>query len=731
MKGLKKIFKILLMCFTLFSLSVLIFSAGFYYVSTKGIALDNDKLESISSKSQLQIYDKNGKLILPSEKNYIQISKLSKNTKNAFISAEDKRYYKHKGIDIIRIGGAVLSNLKTRSFSEGASTISQQLIKNTQLSSEKTIKRKLREIKLTKKLEKEYSKNEILEMYLNNIYFGNGCYGVENASRHYFNKSASNLTLAESALLAGTINAPSVYDIENKTNNAKTRRDLILKLMLKQNKISNTEYNDAINEKINLNLTNLSSNNYIHDKIIEESCKLLGTNENNIINKRIKIYTNIDINLNNKITNIINNNYKNLQKTANIGVIIIQNDNNKIISCYGNNQTLSSKKQPGSTIKPILVYAPAIDKGIISPATKLLDEKINISGYSPENADKKYHGYISSREALKNSYNIPAVKLLNEVGIKNAQNFANQMGINFSNQDNNLAIALGGFTEGVTLKNLCDAYTTFANGGKFSKSNFVTKIENENGKILITNKPKKKEVMSESTAYLITDMLKDCAKSGTAKRLKDIPFDVASKTGTVGKQNSKLNSDAYNISYTSEHTIITYIGGSELNESVNGSTYPTMLAKDILLSIYSSHTPQNFKMPTSVKKVNLNKNEYENNIISETTALEDCITEIFQKNNLPQKSNSSPTNQIFIQNSKSNKPKISFFVSPNFKYKLKRKNKTKEEIISSLANLENSQIITFEDKNAISGQIYEYFIEIYDKNDNFLQKSNSVKVKIF
>lgn len=731
MKRLKKILKITLASIILLVVSALIFSAGFYYVSTKGVALSKEKLESISSKNALQIYDVNGKLILPSEKNYIPISKLSSNTKNAFIAAEDKRYYKHNGIDIIRIGGAIVSNLKTRSFSEGASTISQQLIKNTQLSSEKTIKRKLKEIKLTRKLEKEYSKNQILEMYLNNIYFGNGCYGVENAARHYFSKSASSLTLAESAILAGTINAPGVYDIENKQANAIKRRNLILKLMLVQNKISNQEYEDAINEKLNLHLTKLSNSNYIHGKIIEESCKAVGTNENNIINKNFKIYTNINTELNNKITNLIENNYKNLQNIANICVIIVQNKENKIISCYGKNQILSSKKQPGSTIKPILVYAPAIEKGVISPATKLLDEKINISGYSPENADKKYHGYVSVREALKNSYNIPAVKLLNEIGVNYAQNFAQNLNIDFDKKDNNLAIALGGFTEGLSLKTLCDAYTSFANGGKFSLSTYITKIEDENGKTVYTNTQNSNQVMSESTAYLITDMLKDCAKSGTAKRLKDVSYDIASKTGTVGKHNSKLNTDAFNISYTTEHTIITYIGGDNLNENVNGATYPTMITKDILNILYQNHSPKNFKMPISVEKINIDKNEYDNNIVSQTENFDLATTEIFSKNNLPPKTKSSLITNMHIQNSKNNAPKISFFASENYEYIIKRKNKTKEEIISSLANLENSQIIIFEDKTANSGHIYEYYIDIYDKNGNFLQKSNSVKVRIF
>lgn len=712
MNRIKKILKITVVSFVFIFLSAITTGAGFFYLKTKGVALDTKKLNEISSASNLKIFDINNNSISPSNKNYISISKLSSHTKNAFISAEDKRYYKHKGIDYIRIGGAILSNIKTRSFSEGASTISQQLIKNTHLSSEKTIERKLREIKLTKKLENKYSKNQILEMYLNNIYFGNGCYGIENASKHYFNKSASNLSIAESALLAGTINAPSVYDIENHTDKAITRRNLILKSMKNNNKINSDEYSKALNEKINLNITKLNNNNYIYSEIIQEACRILNTNENSIINNNYKIHTNINLETNKLITNTINKKYKNLQNIANICVIIIQNDTNNIVFAYGNKSILTSKKQPGSTIKPILVYAPAIEKGIISPSTRLLDNKINISGYTPENADKKFHGYISAKEALKNSYNIPAVKLLNELGIKNAQNFAKKLGIDFNKNDNNLAIALGGFTDGTSLKTLVDAYSSFANYGKFSPSTYISKITNENGNIIFENKNKKQEVMSETTAFQITDILKECAKTGTAKRLKDIDYDIASKTGTVAKNNSTLNSDTFNVSYTTKHTIITYVGGDNLNESINGATYPTMITKDIVDILYKNQKPKNFKTPKSIPKNINNKNE-----------------DLILKNNNP---NSSSQNlKISAINKEKQPPIISFFAEQNYTYKLIRKNKTKEDIIFSLVDNNENKIINYTDKNAKNDNIYEYYINIYDKNGNFVQKSNLVKLKTY
>lgn len=725
-----KFFKIFALCLLVMFFASIVFSAGYYISTTHGISLDNEKLEKTIKSNSFQIIDANGKQLNSSNESYINLSKLSASTTNAFVCAEDKRYYKHKGLDYIRIGGAIISNLKTKSFSEGASTISQQLIKNTQLSSEKTIKRKLKEFKLTKELEKKYSKNQILEMYLNNIYFGNGCYGIENASKHYFNKSASKLTIAESALLAGTINAPSVYDIASHTDKAITRRNLILGLMKKYNKISEKEYSDAIAEKVNLNITELSFNSASYNKILEEACKILKTTENSLKSKNIKIYTSINQNLQNEINKLANSYSKQLPKNSKTATIVIDKNTGGIISVTGSSLTLSSKKQPGSTIKPILVYAPAFENGIVSPATKILDSKINISGYIPENADKKYHGYVSIRESLKNSYNIPAVKLLNEIGIENAQNLAKKMNLSFEPEDNNLAIALGGLTSGTTLKQIADCYLCFSNNGNFKLSHYISKIEKD-GKILYENTNKKTQVMSESTAYLITDILKDCSKTGTAKRLKDFSFDIASKTGTVGKANSSNNTDAFNVSYTNSHVILSYIGGDDLPSTINGATYPTMITKDILEKLYSNYTPASFQMPDSVTTLKLDKTEYENNKLIVTEKQDNVVEDIFAKSNLPTITENSLNLKLDVFNLENHKPIICFFASPNYTYKIIRKEKNKEETISSLNNITSAKITKFEDNSAKNNNIYEYFVEICEKSTNKTYKTNSVKLKTF
>ena len=724
MKKFKKFLKISLII-SVISLALL--SCGgiiFYHAITSGIDLNHEALNQTKAESSISIFDKNGNAITKPKQSFIKLSKLASHTKDAFISAEDKRFFSHTGIDLMRIGKAAISNIKSGNFSQGASTISQQLIKNTQLTNEKTLKRKIKEIKLTRQLENTYSKNEILEMYLNNIYFGNGCYGIESASWHYFSKSASELTISESALLAATINAPSIFNPEDNPENAKERRNLILNLMQNNNKISEIQCKSSQNEPILLKLQNLSNNNILYNKVLDEACEILNITPVKLLNNNYKIYTNINIELSNNINSAIKNNYSNLPNNLEIATIVIDNYSNKIISLTGNKSSFASKKQPGSAIKPILVFAPAIEKGLISPATKILDEPINISGYSPSNSNGQFHGFVSVREALKNSYNIPAVKILNELGIIEAQNFAKKLGIEFDENDKNLAIALGGFTNGITLKSLADSYCALANYGKYQSSNFITKITKNNLNIY-ESKNNKLSVMKNSTAFLITDMLIDTSKSGTAKRLKDFNFEVASKTGTVGMPNSTLNKESFNVAYTTKHTILTYLGGDNMPQNINGSTYPTMITKDILNLLYTNSKPKNFNKPNSIESINLKEEDYNKHII--TPEQNGQLIEYFEKNNSP-KQNLINSFKIIVINNYNSKPLIKFKSLNNYSYEIIRKQKNEEEIISS--SFDNTfNDIKFLDNTAQNNQIYEYFVRFSNKENT--AESNHVIIKTY
>lgn len=722
MKKAKKIFKFLFIFFTILASVSIICSLAFYKITTRGVTLDTDKIQVLNPSQNLIIYDKSNNQIKPSSVSYIKLSKLSSNTKNAFICAEDKRFYKHKGLDYMRIGGAVLSNIKSGSFSQGASTISQQLVKNTQLSNEKTISRKLKEFKLTKELENNYSKDEILELYLNNIYFGNGCYGIENASRHYFGKSATTLTLDESALLAGSINAPSVYDIEKNPEKALSRRNLILELMQKYGKISIDELNEAKQKDINLNLSSISGNSFLYKNILSEACELLNESEYNLTNSNYKIYTKLDLDLCNQAKTFASSQ----DVDAEVVSIVVDNKTHLVSAISGNSNILNNYWQPGSLIKPILVYAPAIEKDMISPATKILDNKINIAGYSPENADKKFHGYVSVKEAVAKSYNIPAVKILNELGVSEAKDFAKKFNIDFENNDNHLALALGAFEKGVKPQTICDAYSCFASGGKFQSSSYISKIT-KGGKTIYTSNDKSKQIIKQSTAYLINDMLTECVKTGTAKKLSSLPFSVCSKTGTVGKPNSIKNRLAWNVAYTPNHTVLTLVQGDELPSKINGATTPCLINKEILSSLYKNKTPDSFEIPSSVTKINLDKTKYQENQLVETKT-DSGIKEYFASTNTPKKETNFT--QLKAINSKNHKPILCFTINKNYEYYLIRSQKKEEKIIFS-SNENNENFITFCDKSAKNGQIYTYKLKICGKLKNEELFSNEISLKVY
>lgn len=720
MKKIKKISKIffIVLCI-LFSITI-ISSVSYYHIATYGVSLDREKLES-SKSMPLKIIDIDGNSIMPTNQNFISIQNLKPHTKNAFIAAEDKRFYSHNGIDYIRIGGALISNIKSKSFSEGASTISQQLIKNTMLSNEKTINRKLKEFKLARKLEKEYSKNDILEMYLNNIYFGSGAYGIENASNHYFGKSASNLSLSESALLAGTINAPSLYSIQNNLDKALERRNLILNLMLNQNKITKEEFNKAISEIPTLSKSKTYNSNELFNEIIEEACSILNINENELKSKNLEIHTNYNSSLTNTINQQIKNNFSEVSN-YNVCGIILDNKTKTIQGIFGDSKLINQNNQPGSIIKPILVYAPAIENNIITPETKLLDEEINISGYSPKNADNKYHGYVSAKECLKNSYNIPAVKLLNEIGTTKAIDFAKNLGLTFSEKDNHLAIALGGLTDGLTLKQIADAYSAFATNGKFAKSTYITKIK-KNNKVIYEKKTNLKNTMKDSTANLINEMLIETSKSGTAKKLSNLKFQIASKTGTVGKIDSNKNKCAYCVSYTTNHLVITLITDSNLPESINGSTYPTLINKCVLNELYKSKPPKDFPKTKLPQTENQSFNPLQKNNQAEEIKKQEIISN--------QDKNKFLNTHLEVFNFENRKPILCFFTSNQYTYNIIRKDEKKEEIISSFSPKNDLKITKYEDISAKSSEIYEYFVEICEKSNNQKHFTNKVKLKSF
>ena len=613
-----------------------------FTATTSGARLNTSNLDSNIKNTSFVNLDNS---IIESTSADIELALLKDYTINAFIAKEDKRFYRHNGYDLIRIFGALKSNIKSRGIVEGGSTISQQLIKNTHTNSERTLKRKLIEIKLATELESTYTKAEILEMYLNTIYFGNNCYGIQSASMLYFNKSADELSLAESAMLAGIISAPSSYNPIVSRETATSKGKLVLSLMLEQGYINEEDYNTANKEIELLEINTIATHNSIYmTYAIKEACDILGFAE--LPNdKKIIISTYLNPQLQSQAEAMISSNDYIVRNTngiePDIASVVIDNSTGGIVAFAGKSKynLMELRRQPASTIKPILVYGPAIEYNNYVPCSLILDEPINIDGYAPHNATKLYYGYTSLRDNIVRSTNIPAVKLLSEVGISKAKEFARNCGITFSDSDNNLAIALGGFTEGVTITELAGGYATIARGGSFIKPTFIKSIEID-GKIVYKNKTEGSLAMSKETAYLLTDMLQSVASYGTGRKIKDVGNFIASKTGTNATNES--NMDAWNASYTTEHTAVCWVGNTtgiegSMHDTMKGSSYPTLFVKNLFALLYENNTPKDFPMPSALTYVDIDKNEYDNNhkiYLADDNTIE-IKTELFKVNNLP------------------------------------------------------------------------------------------------
>ena len=592
-----KITGIVLLCLIIIS-SALFFT---YLILTKDAKLDPAKLNS-SNASITLLDDFGGEITAASlgGKQNIELKNLKPDTINAFIASEDRTFFKHNGLNFKRILKALYRNITSGSFKEGASTISQQLIKNTHLTGDKTISRKLNEIRLTGELEKKYSKEQILEMYLNTIYFGHNCYGLESAAKFYFSKSAEELNLSESATLAGLLSSPNNYSPFKNPEKCLMRRNLVLKAMKDCKFISDGQYENTLKSPINAqkNSEKGSFSDYteaVFDELGEIDIDFYGLTDG----CKILTYLNPEA----------QKNIENYEYGCDNAVLITNKSGG--ISAF--KSTIGfAKRQPGSTIKPLAVYAPAIEEKLISPYTKILDEKIDFGGYSPENNDKKYHGYVTVADSIKFSYNVPAVKTLNSLTLENAEKYLKLMNINLEEDEKNLSFALGGMKYGLNLCQIADGYSCFSNGGVYSPSKFIKKIVDKSGKTIYENTPIKQKVFSQGTCSLMNETLIETAKSGTAKKLKDFKFDVAAKTGTCG--DAEGNTDAYAIAYTSQNTIAVWLGDKDNKKSdITGGNQACQAAKNIISSLYSSEYPEKLETQKGTETIEIDFEEYDKN----------------------------------------------------------------------------------------------------------------------
>ncbi|MEL7568416.1 MAG: penicillin-binding protein 1A [Dehalobacterium sp.] len=584
------------------------------------------KAEDLATESTSFIYDANGDIVVKLHKNEnrtpVELSAMPQHLIDAFIATEDIRFYQHFGVDPRRIFGAFLADIRNRDFSEGASTLTMQLVRNAILEDqEKKIERKIKEALLAIQVERKYTKDEILYFYLNEIFFGHGVHGVQAAAQFYFGKDVGELTIGESAMLAGLVRNPKIYSPFLNPENSIKIRHVVLNNMVRYEKITQAEADEAKNEE--LELADYEKNNtyaypWFTDYVIDQAEDLLeeaGLESSLLYTGGFRIYTTLDPKIQEAAEEAYNNESNFPESTTSdpiqSAMAVMDPKTGQVKALIGGrehqtkrglNRATDIKRQPGSSIKPIAVYAPALEQGF-SPSSVVDDVPTTFGSaskpYKPTNYDGKYRGLITMREAVQYSVNIPAVKFLSIIGVNEGFSFAKKLGLPLDDKnDKNLSLALGGLTRGVSPLDMTAAYCAFDNQGVFIEPYVITKIVDQDGNTIVDVTPQKTVAMKEETAYLMTDMLKTVVDYGTGTRAK-LNRPVAGKTGTTQLPDKAIfnsvrgssNKDAWFAGYTPELVAVVWMGYDEdidkngkpnYLKQVYGGQYPAKIWKYVM-----------------------------------------------------------------------------------------------------------------------------------------------------
>ena len=570
---------------------------------------------NVKPAASSQIYDANGDLIttVHSEENRlpVKLSEVPKNLQNAFIATEDNRFYSHHGIDPIGILRAVWVNIVHDGVAEGGSTITQQLARNAFLTQDRTFKRKIMEALLALRIEQHYTKQEILEMYMNQIYFGQGAYGVQTASHVYFDKDVQDLSLAQMAILAGLPQSPNYYSPFNNLKAAKARQAVVLGQMVKYDYLSADQAEEAKNTDLHLLDKPKSSNgygrmSYFVDYVINEVSERYG--DNAIYKEGMKIYTTIDMKAQRAAEQAMENlpNYytdENGLQQPQGALISINPHNGHIVAMVGGrgtdsfNRTTMAVRQPGSAFKPF-VYLAALKNGD-TPGTVYVDKPSEFNGWKPQNYSRRHSGAMTMRNAVAHSNNVVAVLAADKVGMSNVLDLAEKMGISTLDKhgDDNLAVALGGLTKGVTPIDMAVAYGVLANNGVKVKPVSITKIIDRNGNIVEEGSVEETRVVEPKYAYMMTNMLESVIKFGTGGNAY-FGRPVAGKTGTTDEEK-----DAWFAGYTPDLVTVVWMGDDSGSETLHGTTggqTPAIIWRQYMQAALADTPASNFTVPEGV-----------------------------------------------------------------------------------------------------------------------------------
>ena len=613
-----------------------------------------------------KIYDKDGHYItsIGSEnRDYVKYDDVPQLVKDAIIATEDARFYQHHGIDIIRTMKAIMSNVTNGYGSQGGSTITQQVVKNSFLTHEKTIKRKVQEWWLAYQLERKYSKAQIFEMYVNKIYMSDGIFGIKAAAKHYFNKDLDQLTLPEAAMLAGMPQSPNNYNPFEHPEQAEKRKNVVLSLMKQHGKITEQQMLQAEADKITNHLVadnkrKVDTNKYnsFIDLVVDEVKNMGGYNA---YSDGLKIYTTLDRDAQNYVEHMMNTNdvvqYPDDKFQA--GLVLLDTKTGEIRAVGGGrnqkvkrgyNYAVDSHRQPGSTIKPLIDYGPAIEYLKWSTYHQLTDEPYSYSNGQPiRNANGSYRGQVSIRKALQWSYNIPALKTFQAVGPDKASEFLSNLGIHFDHIYESYAI--GGMDKGPSPLQMAGAYAAFGNNGIYHKPHCVKKIVLRDGETEVKNQVDPQIAMKDYTAYMVTDMLKDVVKSGTGQTANIPGLPLAGKTGTTNydeetrlKYNipSYANKDSWFVGYTTKYSMAVWTGYPEPNKNYltpEESKIAQKMFKNVMAHVSSNTETKDFKKPKTVVELPIVEGSNPPRIASKNTSRDGVVYELFVRGEEPTK----------------------------------------------------------------------------------------------
>ncbi len=583
--------------------------AGNYVIDEKKLVMN----------SATQLVDKDGEIITKlyfENREPVSIDDIPDHVQEAFVATEDSRFYDHHGLDVKAIGRALYRDILAGKKVEGGSTITQQLAKNVFLTNDKSWLRKTKEAVIAINLERNYSKKKILEMYLNQIYFGHGAYGIQSASMLFFNKPVSELSVEEGAMLAGLPKAPSNYSPINHPEESKERRDLVLSLMEKQDYITPKEAVRLQGKTLSLDVAEVTKEaaflTYI-DMTLQEAKTRFNLSNEEVLRGGYKIVVPMDKDLQKAAYEQFQNGKLfpgsdpnnppqgalTMMDAKSGGVVAVQGGRDYVQKGLNH---VTSKRQPGSAFKPIAVYGPAIEKKEYSPYTLLKDEKTDYDGYSPSNYNNQYAGQLSLYDAVRVSANAPAVWLLNEIGISYSKSFLEKSGLSI--EDNDLKIALGGIDKGVSPFEMMEAYRPFAQEGKHVDPYFISKLYNNDGKVVGEAKQEEEKVYSKQTAWYMTRILEGVVKNGTAIS-GEADVAIAGKTGTTSYEGVSGGSrDAWFVGFTPDLVGAVWMGYDRTTESqylTGGSEYPVQLFKKVVNTSIDENSTKEFSKPSGLK----------------------------------------------------------------------------------------------------------------------------------